>query len=73
MIELKVSYHAPLRKHPNIVKLHSFMWDTQSNLATALAPSLILDYADLGTEIDGTCKCESWDLSRCRRGPVILE
>jgi hypothetical protein len=52
MIELKVSYHAPLRKHPNIVKLHSFMWDTQSNLATALAPSLILEYADLGTVAD---------------------
>ncbi len=52
MMELKVSYHTPLRKHPNIVKLHSFMWDTQSNLATALAPSLIIEYADLGTVAD---------------------
>jgi serine/threonine protein kinase len=52
MMELKVSYHEPLRKHPNIVKLHSFMWDTQSNLGTALAPSLIMEYADLGTVSD---------------------
>jgi serine/threonine protein kinase len=52
MMELKVSYHEPLRKHPNIVHLHSFMWDTQSNLANALAPSLILEYADLGTVSD---------------------
>ncbi len=52
MMELKVSYHEPLRKHPNIVRLHSFMWDTQSKLASALAPSLILEYADLGTVSD---------------------
>jgi len=49
MMELKVSYHKPLRKHPNIVKFHALMWDTQSNLGTALAPSLIMEYADLGT------------------------
>jgi serine/threonine protein kinase len=52
MMELKVSYHDPLRKHPNIVHLHSFMWDIQSNDAIALAPSLIMEYADLGTVSD---------------------
>ena len=52
MMELKVSYHEPLRKHPNIIHLHSFMWDIQSNNADALAPSLILEYADLGTVSD---------------------
>ncbi|KAE9374004.1 hypothetical protein N431DRAFT_481336 [Stipitochalara longipes BDJ] len=52
MMELKVSYHEPLRKHPNIVHMHSFMWDIQSNNADALAPSLIMEYADLGTVSD---------------------
>jgi Protein kinase domain len=49
MMELKVSYHEPLRMHPNIVHLHSFMWDIQSNNVDALGPSLIMEYADLGT------------------------
>lgn len=52
MMELKVSYHEPLRMHPNIVHLHSFMWDIQSNNADVLAPSLIMEYADLGTVSD---------------------
>ncbi|KJZ70211.1 hypothetical protein HIM_10397 [Hirsutella minnesotensis 3608] len=52
MMELKILSHNPIRRHPNIIKLHSFMWDSQSNLATALAPSLILEYADLGTLSD---------------------
>ncbi|KAH7128860.1 hypothetical protein EDB81DRAFT_906536 [Dactylonectria macrodidyma] len=52
MMELKILSHKPIRRHPNIVKLHSFMWDSQSNVSTALAPSLILEYADLGTLSD---------------------
>ncbi|KAH6874396.1 hypothetical protein B0T10DRAFT_610682 [Thelonectria olida] len=52
MMELKILSHKPICGHPNIVKLHSFMWDSQSNIATALAPSLILEYADLGTLSD---------------------
>lgn len=52
LMELKVSWHEPLRKHPNIVHMHSFVWDIQSNNADALAPSLIMEYADLGTVHD---------------------
>jgi hypothetical protein len=28
LMELTILYHEPIRKHPNIVKLHHFMWDT---------------------------------------------
>lgn len=48
-MELKVLSHPPIRKHPNIVKLYHFVWDTQGPLVSALAPSPILEYADLGT------------------------
>ena len=47
MLELKILFHEPIRQHPNIVRLHHFLWDTQ-NHADAIAPSLILEYAEFG-------------------------
>jgi serine/threonine protein kinase len=47
MLELRILQHKPIRRHPNIVTLHHFMWDTQ-NYADALAPSLVLEYAEFG-------------------------
>jgi len=48
LTELKILYHSPIRKHPNIIRLLHFVWDAQSD-PTVLAPSLILEYAELGT------------------------
>jgi serine/threonine protein kinase len=51
MMELKILHHDPIRKHQNIVHMHSFIWDAQDD-PTVLAPSLIMEYADLGTLSD---------------------
>lgn len=45
MLELRILSHAPVHQHRKIVKLVHVMWDT----STVIAPSLILEYADLGT------------------------
>jgi serine/threonine protein kinase len=51
MLELRILHHKPVREHHNVVRLLEFIWDTQ-NHATKVAPSLILEYADLGTLSD---------------------
>jgi serine/threonine protein kinase len=48
MLELRILHHKSIREHPNIVRMLEFMWDTQNHM-TKIAPSLILEYADLGT------------------------
>lgn len=48
LTEMKVLYHQPVRKHPNIVKLLQFRWDTQDG-PNLIAPSLVLEHADLGS------------------------
>lgn len=51
LTELKILNHDPIRKHQNIVHMHGFVWDTQDD-PTVIAPSLLMEYADLGTLTD---------------------
>lgn len=48
LTELKVLFHEPLRKHPNIVKLLQIRWDTQDG-PNLIAPTLVLEHAELGS------------------------
>ncbi|KAK0721814.1 hypothetical protein B0T26DRAFT_749293 [Lasiosphaeria miniovina] len=52
MTELRVLTHRPLRNHPYIVNLREIFWDTHADLADTVAPSLILEYANLGSLSD---------------------
>jgi len=48
LTEMKVLYHPPIRRHPNIVKLLQLRWDTQ-NGPNLIAPTLVLEHGDLGS------------------------
>lgn len=48
LTEMKILYHQPIRRHPNIVKLLQLRWDTQDG-PNLIAPSLVLEHADLGS------------------------
>jgi serine/threonine protein kinase len=48
LLELKILLFKPISQHPNIVRLLQFRWDTQAG-DKLVAPSLVLEYADLGS------------------------
>jgi serine/threonine protein kinase len=51
LLELKILFHKPIRKHPNIIRLYHLLWDTQDQV-NAIAPSLVMEYAELGALSD---------------------
>ena len=48
LLELRILLFKPVSQHPNIVRLLQFRWDTQAG-DKLVAPSLVLEYADLGS------------------------
>jgi hypothetical protein len=48
LTELRIVSFPTIQTHPNIVRSYGYIWDSQ-NQPQAIAPSLLFEYADLGT------------------------